>query len=30
LVNTKQRKKINELLTRVNSRIKEANDEKEV
>ncbi|MDT3972146.1 transcriptional regulator, partial [Staphylococcus saprophyticus] len=30
LVNTKQRKKINELLSRVNDRIKEANDEKEV
>ena len=30
LVNKKQRKKINELLTRVNDRIKEANDNKEV
>ncbi|PTK96606.1 transcriptional regulator, partial [Staphylococcus gallinarum] len=30
LVNTKQRKKINELLSRVNQRIKEANDDNEV
>ncbi|PTI73461.1 transcriptional regulator, SarA/Rot family, partial [Staphylococcus xylosus] len=30
LVNTKQRKKINELLSRVNDRIKAANDDKEV
>ncbi|PTL17577.1 transcriptional regulator, partial [Staphylococcus gallinarum] len=27
---TKQRKKINELLSRVNQRIKEANDDNEV
>ncbi|MEJ7493502.1 transcriptional regulator, SarA/Rot family, partial [Staphylococcus lugdunensis] len=30
LVNTKQRKKIDELLKRVNKRITEANDENEV
>lgn len=30
LVNTKQRNKINELLGRVNDRIKQANDNKEV
>ncbi|MBF0813008.1 MULTISPECIES: global transcriptional regulator SarA [Staphylococcus] len=30
LVNTKQRKKINELLSRVNDRIKAANDDNEV
>src|SRR5699024_7200892 len=30
LVDSKQRKKINELLSRVNKRIQEANDEKEV
>ncbi|PTH55156.1 transcriptional regulator, partial [Staphylococcus arlettae] len=30
LVNKKQRDKINELLERVNKRIKEANDNKEV